>query len=193
MKRNLLALIFSAAVAGSAVAETKPLVVYFSQSGEQYNVGNIREGNTEIVAKMIADKTGADLFKIETSKPYTTDNHMSLLNEAKEALSKKARPALKNDKDISSYDTIYIGYPIWWGDIPMAVYTFIEGKDWKSKTVVPFCTHEGSGLSGTESKIRSECKGAKVLKGLSVRGKTAQSDRKTAEKQVSEWLGQIKK
>lgn len=194
MKRLLLSAFAAALIAGTAAAQnSKTLVVYFSLAGEQYNVGNIKEGNTEIVAKMIADETGADLFKIETSKPYTTSDHRTLLNEAKDELSKKARPALKADKDISGYGTIYVGYPIWWGDMPMALYTFLEGKNWSGKTVVPFCTHEGSGLSGTESKIRSVCKGAKVLKGLAIRGRTAQTDRSAARKQVQEWTRQIQK
>ncbi len=195
MKKLLLATLAATLIAGSVAAESKSksLVVYFSQAGQQYNVGNITEGNTEIVAKMIAEETGADLFKIETSKPYTTSDHRTLLNEAQAEKSRNARPQLKDDKDISDYDTIYIGYPIWWGDIPMAVYTFLEGKNWNGKTVVPFATHEGSGLSGTESRIRSECKGATVLRGLAIRGRTAQNDRNAARKSVSDWLRQIGK
>ncbi len=172
----------------------KSLVVYFSLAGEQYNVGNIREGNTEIIAEMIADETDSDLFRIETARSYSVNDHRALLDEARTEQRENERPALKSDvQDFERYDTIYIGYPIWWGDIPMAVYTFIEGKNWSGKTVVPFCTHEGSGLSGTERSIRSSCRGADVLKGLSVRGRTAQTDRASARKEVQNWLRQIGK
>lgn len=194
MKRLISILLATAVMTGAAMAQTKKnLVVYFSLAGEQYNVGNITEGNTSIVAKMIAAETDADLFELETVKPYSIQNHRALLNEAKDEQAKNARPALKANRDISAYDTVYIGYPIWWGDIPMCVYTFIEAHDWSGKTVVPFCTHEGSGLSGTESRIHANCKGATVEKGLAVQGKTAQTKRAAAQKAVRDWLKQIKK
>mgnify|MGYP002966561387 FL=1 len=84
---------------------------------------------------------------------------------------------------------MYLGYPNWWGDMPMAVYTFIEKHDWKGKTVIPFCTHEGSGLSGTEEKIRQACKGATVEKGLAIKGSVAQNSRDKAKQSVDIWLG----
>ena len=169
------------------------LVVYFSLAGEQYNVGNIKEGNTSIIAKFIAEETGSELFELETQKPYPTDSYSRLTQIAKDEQNKKARPALKADIDISAYDTIYIGYPNWWGDMPMPVYTFLEAHDWKGKTIIPFCTHEGSGLAGTESRIRSTCKGATVEKGLAVQGKVAQTNRSAAKKAVQEWLAKFGK
>lgn len=172
---------------------SKSLVVYFSLAGDQYNVGVISEGNTKIIAKMISEKTGSDLFELETVRSYTTTNHNTLIKEAKDEQQKKARPELKADKDISAYDTIYIGYPNWWGDLPMCVYTFLEAHDWKGKTVIPFCTHEGSGLGSTESKIKAICKGATVLKGLAVQGKVAQTNRVAAEKAVDDWLKKVGK
>ena len=171
----------------------KSLVVYFSLAGEQYNVGNIKEGNTSIIAKFIAEETGSELFELETAKPYPTDNYSRLTQIAKDEQNKKARPALKTDIDISAYDTIYIGYPNWWGDMPMPLYTFLEAHNWKGKTIIPFCTHEGSGLSGTESRIRSTCKGATVEKGLAVQGKVAQTNRSAAKKAVQDWLAKLGK
>ncbi len=199
MKKFLSILMAITILAGTAMAQnkvakeasmqnSKSLVIYFSLPGDQYNVGIIKEGNTAIVAKMIADETGADLFELETVRAYTTTSYNTLINEAKDEQQKKARPALKADKDISAYSTIYIGYPIWWGDMPMAVYTFLEAHNWQGKTVVPFCTHEGSGLSGTESRLRSACKGATVSKGLAIQGKTAQTNRTVAKKSVDDWL-----
>ena len=195
MKKLLSILLAAIFATGGLIAQekSKSLVVYFSLAGEQYAVGNITEGNTSIVAKMIAQETGADLFELETVKTYPTDNHRKLVDEAKTEQSKKARPALKKTPDISAYDTIYIGYPNWWGDMPMCIYTFIESQSWSGKTIVPFCTHEGSGLSGTESTIRSICKGATVAKGLAVQGKTAQNNRTAARKAVQDWLKKIGK
>ena len=89
------------------------LVVYFSLAGEQYNVGNIKEGNTSIIAKFIAEETGSELFELETQKPYPTDSYNRLTQIAKDEQIKKARPALKANIDITAYNTIYIGYPNW--------------------------------------------------------------------------------
>ena len=171
-----------------AQEKSKSLVVYFSLAGEQYNVGNITEGNTSIIAKMIASETGSDMFELETVKTYPTDSYNNLIKIAKDEQNKKARPELKKDIDISSYDIIYIGYPNWWGDMPMPVYTFLESHNWNGKTSIPFCTHEGSGLAGTEGKIRSTCKGATIEKGLAVQGKVAQNNRSSARKTVQDWL-----
>ncbi len=184
--KSLLAIAF-AAIFFAGGASAKSLVVYFSRAGENYAVGNISEGNTAIIAKMIAAKTGEDIVEIIAQKDYP-ENYKACTDVAKDEQNKKARPALKNKIDISAYDTIYLGYPIWWGDMPMPVYTFLEGHDWSGKTIIPFCTHEGSGLSGTESRIRSTCKGAAVEKGLAVQGKVAQTNRSAAQKAVQDWL-----
>ena len=203
MKRKLFLLASIAiCLAGSLSAQNKTsketkmgksLVVYFSLAGEQYNVGNITEGNTSIIAKFIAEETGAEIVELQTQKPYPTDSYIRLTQIAKDEQNKRARPALKNNIDISDYNTIYIGYPNWWGDLPMPIYTFLEGHDWSGKTIIPFCTHEGSGLSSTESRIRSTCKGATVEKGLAVQGKVAQTNRSTAKKAVQDWLTKLGK
>jgi flavodoxin len=168
-------------------SEKKNLVAFFSRADENYAVGYIEKGNTHIVAEMIAAETGADLFHIETEKPYPAD-YNQCIEVAKREKNANARPAVRGDVRVEDYDVIYLGYPNWWGEMPMAVYTFIEKHDWHGKTVVPFCTHEGSGLSGTERRVQSACEGAKVLKGLAVRGATAQNEPATALKAVMSWL-----
>ena len=165
----------------------KTLVVYFSRTGENYAVGNIDKGNTEIIAEMIAEKTGGTLFQIVPEKAYP-DNYKECIDQAKKELNTNARPAIKGDVNVDEYDTIFIGYPNWWGDIPMPLYTFIEKHNWQGKTVIPFCTHEGSGLGSTSKKLATSCKGATILKGLAVRGATAQNSRDEARKAVNDWL-----
>lgn len=170
--------------------EKKVLVAYFSHTGENYAVGNITKGNTCIVAEMIAEATGGKLFEIVPEKEYPTayDACVEVAKREKEA---GARPAVKGDIKTEDYDVVFIGYPNWWGDMPMPVYTFIEKHVWTGKTVVPFCTHEGSGLSGTEKNIAAACKGATVGKGFALRGATAQNSQEQAMKSVHTWLGSI--
>ena len=171
--------------------EKKILVAFFSRAGENYAVGHIEKGNTHILAEMIAAETGGDLFHIEPVTPYP-DDYTECTEVAKRELNAKARPAIKGDTAVEDYDIIFIGYPNWWGDMPMPVYTFIEKHSWQGKTVIPFCTHEGSGLSGTENKLKAACKGATVLKGLAVRGATAQNAQAQAKESVNNWLGKLK-
>lgn len=170
--------------------KNKSLVAFFSRAGENYSVGYIEKGNTQIVAETIASETGADLFHIEPLKPYPTD-YARCIEAAKLEKQTNARPAIKEDISVENYDTIFLGYPNWWGEMPMAVYTFIEKHNWHGKTVIPFCTHEGSGLSDTESHIRSACKGGKILQGLAIRGTTAQHDSETTRKAVIAWLKKL--
>lgn len=165
----------------------KVLVAYFSRAGENWAVGNIEVGNTRIVADIIAAETGAAEFQIETVAPYPTD-YQQCIDIAKREMNAKTRPAIKGDAPVEDYDVVFIGYPNWWGDVPMAVYTFLEKHEWDGKTVVPFCTHEGSGLGSTVRKIGAAMKGAKMEKGLAVRGATAQNSRHEAEAAVKAWL-----
>ena len=165
----------------------KTLIAFFSRAGENYAVGHIEKGNTHIIAEMIAAETDGKLFHIEPVIPYP-DDYTECTEVAKSELNAKARPAIKGDIKVEDYDIIFIGYPNWWGDMPMPVYTFIEKHSWQGKTVIPFCTHEGSGLSGTENKLKTACKGATVLKGLAVRGATVQNKREQARKSVKNWL-----
>lgn len=168
----------------------KVLVVFFSRTGENYAVGNIEKGNTHIVAEMIAKETGGKLFRIETVKPYP-DEYKACVEVAKAEKENNARPEVKGDVKVEDYDIIFLGYPNWWGDMPMAVYTFIEKHTWNGKTVVPFCTHEGSGLSGTERKLKNVCRGAMVSEGLAIKGTTAQNSQPQALKTVQTWLKKV--
>lgn len=165
----------------------KTLVAFFSRADENYAVGYIKKGNTHIVAEMIAAETEADMFHIETVNPYPA-NYNECIEVAKREKQSKARPEIKEDVRVEDYDVIFLGYPNWWGEMPMAVYTFIEKHNWQNKIVIPFCTHEGSGLSGTERRIQSACEGATVMKGIAIRGYTAQNEQETTRKTVQTWI-----
>lgn len=175
----------------TALTDKRILVTFFSHTGENYGVGNISEGNTHIIAKMIAEATGGTLFEIVSEKDYPHDSYDEMVEIAKQEKAQKARPAIKDNVNVEDYDIIFIGYPNWWGDMPMPVYTFLEQHDWNGKTVVPFCTHEGSGLSDTERYIADVCKGATIANGLAVRGETAQNNREQARKSVTSWLEKL--
>lgn len=165
----------------------KMLVAYFSLAGEQYDVGKIKEGNTSIIAHMIADETKANLFEIKPVTPYPT-THSKLLDISRKEMADNARPEISGTvENMDEYDTIFIGYPNWWGDMPMIVYNFHESYDFSNKTIVPFCTHGGSGLSDTENTI-AEITKATMADGFEISGSTAQNDRDTARKEVTKWL-----
>jgi len=170
---------------------TDILVVYFSRTGEQYNVGVIDEGNTAIVAKMIAEETSADLYEILPEEDYYPYTYRELTDAAKKEQNENARPAIREPlPDLAQYDTIFIGAPVWWGDWPMILYTFFEGnaEALKGKTLIPFSTHEGSGLSGFDKKLQKACPDSTVLKGLAVAGQDAQNDRERTRQTVHNWL-----
>ena len=149
------------------------LVAFYSRAHENYFGGSMRYievGNTEKIADMIAEITGADLFKIEQKVPYAAD-YNTCIEEAKKDLQTKARPELVSmPENLDRYDEIYLGYPNYWGTMPMAVYSFLESYNFTGKKIHPFCTHEGSGLSSTERDIKKAAQGADVSKGLSIYG-----------------------
>ena len=175
----------------AASAQGKILVAYFSRVGNEYGVGNIKKGNTAIVAEIIAQKTGADLFEIKTVKSYPND-YDECTKVASREKAEKARPELAATvKNFAEYDTIFIGGPIWYGDYPMAIYTFLESYDFSGKTIIPFVTHGGSGLSGVDQRITLTCPNAKQLQGFEIRGVTAQKDFSQTESKVSDWLKKI--
>ena len=176
-----------AAQTEQAKGDSHMLVAYFSLAGEQYGVGVVEEGNTSIIAHMIAEQTGADLFEIEAVTPYPT-SHSELLDVSRQEMANNARPEIADTVDnMDDYDTIFIGYPNWWGDMPMIVYNFLESYDLSGKTIVPFCTHGGSGLSNTESTI-ADITGGTMKDGFAIPGTTAQNDRDTARNEVTQWL-----
>ena len=170
----------------------KNLIVYFSHKGENYVNGaikNLTKGKTEIVAEMIQQEVGGDLFEIVPLHDYNYD-YYKCIDEAKSEKSKNARPEIKEcNLNVAEYDTMYVGYPNWWGTCPMCMFTFLEQCDFAGKKIAPFCTHEGSGMGVSEGDIKRVCKGATVLKGLPIHGAEAgNSGRK-----ISSWLNEISK
>jgi len=172
------------------MANSKSLIAYFSRKGNNYVSGsivNLPIGNTEVIAKKIQELTGSDMFQIKTVKSYPED-YTETTNIAQEETRKNARLELTEIvDDMDSYDVIYLGYPNWWGTMPMAVFTFLESYDFSGKTIVPFCTHEGSGMGSSERDIKKLCPNAKVLSGLAIRGGSV--DR--ADKEVASWLKKL--
>ena len=156
---------------------SKTLIVYFSRTGEQYSVGNITKGNTAIVAEIIAEKTDGDLFEIKVVNDNYPNEYTPLIQFAKKEKQENARPEIIGDVNIDNYDTVFIGYPNWWAEMPMPVYTFLEKYNLSSKKVYKFCTHEGSGGVYTDD--------------FALYGHIAQNERPQAEKKVSEWLKNI--
>jgi flavodoxin len=149
------------------------LVAFYSRADENYFSGALKYlevGNTEIVANTIKDLTGADTFKIEQIQPYSK-GYNECIAEAQADQKRNARPELKVYPDtIEHYDTIYIGYPNYWGTMPMAVFTFLEHFDFTGKIIKPFCTHEGSGLGSSVKDIQRVCPNAIVEDGLAIHG-----------------------
>lgn len=171
---------------------SKVAVIYSSFIGEQYGVGVIDKGNTEIVADMIIEKLGADRIKIEPKNDTYPKTYKDLTDVAKKELNDKARPEIKDVVfNASKYDTIFIGAPVWWGDFPMIMYTFFEKVDLNGKTIVPFSTHAGSGLSGFDSKLRNLYNGSTVTKGLAIYGSDTQNNKNKVQSEVDNWINNI--
>lgn len=169
---------------------SKILIVYYSRKGENYwggSIKNLSKGNTETMAEMIQKAVGGDLFEVDTVKPYSSDYHICT-EEAKGELRSNARPELRRYLDsLDGYDTIFVGYPNWWGTMPMAMFTFLEHYDLGGKKIIPFCTNEGSGMGSSEQDLKKNCAGAEVKKGLALRG----SETANSESRVTEWAKKI--
>ena len=152
------------------------LVAYYSRAGQNYGNGgiiNLAKGNTEVLAEAIAAELGADLFNIDTVEPYPTD-YYATTDQAKAELRAQARPAIKGPlHSMEGVDAIVLGYPNWWGTMPMAVKTFLDSCDLSGVTIAPFCTNEGSGLGGSVGDLKRSYPAAKVVDGISVRGTDA--------------------
>lgn len=150
----------------------KVLVAFFSHTGENFFPGGMRyidKGNTHIAAEMIAEICDGDLFEIVTVEPYS-DVYKECVERAKQECQSNARPALKDDIDISSYDVIFLGYPNWCGTMPMPVWTFLDQHDFTDKIVCPFCTNEGSGLANSTKHIVELIPTAIQKDGISIKG-----------------------
>lgn len=165
----------------------KILIAYYSRKGQNYVNGRIVDlsvGNTEVAAKMIQEITGGELFEIRTVKNYPVDYTETTRVAAAEKRS-NARPELASHiENIVVYDTIILGYPNWWNTFPMAVFTFLEEYDFSGKTILPLCTHEGSGLGNSERDIRNLCPKATVLRGIAIQGGSVKSSGNS----IKSWL-----
>ena len=157
------------------------IIIYYSGTDTQ-KTGT--KGSTQIVAEMIQDLTGGDIFRIEPKKPYST-NLKICIDQAKSDWQKNARPEIKSfPENIQEYDTIYLGYPNYWGTMPMHVFTLLEGMDVAGKVIKPFCTNEGSGIGSSPKDIARLCPLAKVEGGLSILGSRISAMRGQIEKWV---------
>ena len=172
------------------MSDSKNLIAYFSRTGKNYVGGkivNLPIGNTEVVAKKIQTIMGGDLFQIKTVTPYP-DDYTDATQVAQDEKQKNARPELTDSvKHMDSYELIYLGYPNWWGTIPMAICTFLEAYDFTGKTIIPFCTHEGSGMGNSERDIKKLCPNAKMLSGLPIQGGSVDK----ADKDILDWLKKL--
>jgi flavodoxin len=165
----------------------KVLIAYFSRAGENYVGGrivNLPVGNTEVAANMIQKLKDGATFRIDTVNKYPAD-YNETTEVAQQELRQAARPELAGRVDnMGDYSVIFLGYPNWWGTMPMAVFSFLEGYDFSGKTIMPFCTHEGSGMGRSCGDIKKLCPGARVSQGLAIRGGSVQR----AQHDISEWL-----
>lgn len=161
---------------------SKSLIIYFSRADENYAVGYIDKGNTEIVAEFVQELTGADMFKVEPLVPYAKD-YSTCIQEAKKRIGNA--PIKEKLSDISAYNTVFVMSPIYWGTYAPEVETALDGLDFTDKTVRVISTHEGSGLASMVSDVKRICPGANVMKnGLAIRGSQA----KNSKAKVAEWL-----
>lgn len=165
----------------------KILTVYFSLKGEtitpNMTIVNLEKGHTACVAEYVQKAVGGGLFEIETVKTYIKD-HMKMIYEAQEEQKRGIRPELRGFPDsIEEYDTVFVGTPNWWNELPMPVVTFLEHFDWKGKKIIPFVTNEGSGAGSIPDQIRKICQGAEIKEALSIRG----SEAEVSESRIASW------
>ena len=167
--------------------DSDTLIIYFSRTGENYNVGNVEVGNTAMLASYIKEYLKCDSFEIVPVDKYP-ENYDECTKLASKEKDDNARPEITGKIDnFDSYKTVFVGYPIWWGDLPMIMYTLLEEYDFSGKTVIPFNTHEGSGDAGTYDTIKEKLPSADVkTDGLALDGKTARSSE--GKEQTIDWL-----
>lgn len=172
----------------------KSIVVFFSHAGDNYSVGDISEGNTKLVADIISEKTGADLLEIVCNKDYNL-NYSDMCDLAKEEQQKGELPGftlllngnkVEGKADISGYNTAYIGGPVWWGTYPQVMFSFFKEYDMNGKTILPFTTHEGSGLGSCVSDLKKAYPKATFGKSFSIYGHEVRTE--SGKKNVDKWL-----
>ena len=157
---------------------SKNLVAYFSKTGEQYGVGNISKGNTAILAETIAKKIDADIFEIKVENDEYPSTYTALVKYAQKEKQENLRPDIVGEvSNFEDYENVFLGYPNWWGDMPMPVHTFLDEYDFSGKNIYHFCTHEGSG------GVKKD--------GLAMYGHIVQSDEEETDKRVTGWLNSL--
>ena len=167
---------------------SKSIVIFFSHAGDNYSVGNIEVGNTKIVADYITEIKGADQFEIVTHK-YDGMAYMPLIELAKEEANKGELPPYEGTApDLSQYETVFIGGPVWWGTYPQVMFTLFKDINLDGKTVIPFTTHEGSGLASCASDVKKAFPKAKVTGEFSIYGHEV----RTGKAKVEKWLKGLK-
>ena len=167
---------------------SKSIVIFFSHAGDNYSVGNIEVGNTKIVADYITEIKGADQFEIVTHK-YDGMAYMPLIELAKEEANKGELPPYEGTApDLSQYDTVFIGGPVWWGTYPQVMFTLFKDINLDGKTVIPFTTHEGSGLASCASDVKKAFPKAKITGEFSIYGHEV----RTGKAKVEKWLKGLK-
>ena len=168
------------------IDQSKAIIIFFSRAGENYNVGTVDVGNTEMIVNYLKQVTNITSFKINPETDYPT-NYQEMVTLAQNEKSSNARPSIKDPlTDISNYDTILLGYPIWHGDLPNIVMTQLEMLDFEGKTIYPFNTHEGSGLGRSISDIKNSAPKADVKDGFALRGTDARKE--DSHESIRNWL-----
>ena len=168
------------------IDQSKAIIIFFSRAGENYNVGTVEVGNTEMIVNYLKQVTNITSFKINPETDYPT-NYQEMVTLAQNEKSSNARPSIKDPlTDISNYDTILLGYPIWHGDLPNIVMTQLEMLDFEGKTIYPFNTHEGSGLGRSISDIKNSAPKADVKDGFALRGTDARKE--DSHESIRNWL-----
>lgn len=165
---------------------SKILTLYFSMTGQTWADGGVvdlKKGFTNIAAEYIQEAVGGDLFQIEQTRKYSSD-HFTMINEAKEEYQKKERPAIKAFCDnLDDYDTVFLGFPNWWGTLPMPVLTFVEHYDWTGKRIIPFVTSGGSGFGRSLQDLKASAHGAEIdPEGLAVLGMQVEKSKEKIQK-----------
>lgn len=167
----------------------KSIVVYFSRGDEEYGVGEVHPGNTELLAKEIIRQTGADEFKIEPVVAYPA-SYMECVEVAAKERESGVKPAYRGEVELANHEVIYLGYPIWWEDVPPIVKAFLDNHDLSNKTIVPFNTHEGSGNAGTYEKLKQRFPDANFTgDGFNMTGTMARSARGI--QKLNNWLDSL--
>lgn len=151
----------------------KSIVIFYSRAGYNYvngEIKNLKVGNTEVIAKKIAEISKSSLFKIEQTHPYSND-YSECIDEAKRDQRLEVRPEIKEfPNNLKEYDVIFLGFPNYWGTMPMAVFTFLENTNLDGKAIKPFCSHEGSGFGRSIEDIKRICPKSKIEEGIDIHG-----------------------